>query len=152
MARLICMEISPPLSSTLSRPFCTTSARYCASTFDASALSMGATDLRASGISESSRFRAVLMTCSYRPGGSILVTLSVWVGSFFLQYNRNSRIRQAFPGKYPQRQLQGYCILPQGIYNKWDYSTRFSSEKVIGGGAISLAGVILFRYNENKAI
>ena len=64
LARLICVEMSPPLSTTFSRPFCTTSARYCASTLEASALSMGATDLRASGISESSRFRAVLMTCS----------------------------------------------------------------------------------------
>ena len=64
LTRSICAEMSPPLSSTFSRPFCTTSARYCASTLEASALSMGATDLRASGISKSSRFRAVLITCS----------------------------------------------------------------------------------------
>lgn len=35
---------------------------------DASAVSMGAVDLRASGISASSRFSALLMTCSYSPG------------------------------------------------------------------------------------
>ena len=63
-AKLIWVGRSPPLSSTLSRPFCTTSARYWASTLDASALSMGATALRASGIPASSRFRALLMTCS----------------------------------------------------------------------------------------
>ena len=67
-ASSICASMPPPLSCTLSRPFCTTSVRYCASTLDASAVSMGAVDLRASGISESSLSRALLMTCSYSPG------------------------------------------------------------------------------------
>ena len=67
-ASWICASMPPPLSCTFSRPFCTTSVRYCASTLAASAVSMGAVDLRASGISASSRFSALLMTCSYRPG------------------------------------------------------------------------------------
>ena len=67
-ARAICASMPPPLSCTLSKPFCTTSVRYCASTLEASAVSMGAVDLRASGTSESSRFSALLMTCSYSPG------------------------------------------------------------------------------------
>ena len=64
LARPIWVEMPPPLSATFSRPFCTTSARYCANILEASALSIGATDLRASGISTSSQFSAVLMTCS----------------------------------------------------------------------------------------
>ena len=64
LARSICVEMTPPLSATFSKALCTTSARYCASTLEASALSMGAINLRESGISESSRFRAVLVTCS----------------------------------------------------------------------------------------
>lgn len=48
------VEMFPPLSATFYRPFCNTSARYYASTLDASALSMG--NLRASEISESSQY------------------------------------------------------------------------------------------------
>src|SRR5699024_4697628 len=51
-------------------------ARYCANSLEASAWSMGAINLRASGISESSRLRAVWMTCLERLGGNMRVHAS----------------------------------------------------------------------------
>lgn len=61
---LISVVVSPPLSARSSSPFWATSARYCASTWEASALSMAAVARRCGGSASSSPPISSLTTCS----------------------------------------------------------------------------------------
>ena len=72
-------------------------------------------------------------------------------GSHFLQYNRDSRIRQVFPGKYHKDDPED-VILYHKTYDKWDFLTQFLWRMTTYRSDLLLAGVILFRYNVDEAI